>query len=81
MSERVVDLLEIVGIELERGHRYGRHLSLALVDADDFNKINDSFGHDVGDSVLRALARALSDGSRNIDHVGRLGGEEFTHFG
>ena len=70
--------LEVLGDELERGRRYGRGFSLAMVDADDFKNINDSFGHDVGDSVLRALARASMDVSRKSDHVGRLGGEEFA---
>ena len=70
--------LEVLGDELERGRRYGRHCSLAMVDADNFQKINDSFGPDVGDSVLRALARALLDVSRKNDQVGRLGGGEFA---
>ncbi len=70
--------LEIVRHELDRGRRYGRPLSLAMIDVDDFKKVNDSFGHDVGDTVLQVLARTLSDESRNVDQVGRLGGEEFA---
>jgi hemerythrin len=52
-------------------------LSCMLLDADGFKRINDTFGHDAGDEVLRVLARHLRHGLRNDDFVGRLGGDEF----
>lgn len=55
----------------------GRQLSVILLDADRFKSVNDRFGHDVGDDVLRALARVLQQGARLTDVIGRWGGEEF----
>jgi diguanylate cyclase (GGDEF)-like protein len=63
--------------ELERGDRTQRQLSLVLVDLDHFKNVNDSFGHLVGDRVIRALARTLVTGLRKSDVIGRYGGEEF----
>lgn len=64
--------------EAERSCRYRRPMSVAIIDADRFKTINDTHGHDVGDEVLRALARALLEELRNVDDVGRIGGEEFA---
>ncbi len=64
-------------IEVERSRRYQRPLSVAIFDIDYFKKINDAFGHPFGDQVLKELARYLMKSSRNIDIVGRYGGEEF----
>ncbi|WP_413217362.1 diguanylate cyclase [Thermus oshimai] len=64
--------------ELARVQRYGRPLSLMVLDLDDFKKVNDTFGHDVGDQVLKALARVLEGGIRVSDRAVRLGGEEFA---
>jgi diguanylate cyclase (GGDEF)-like protein len=50
---------------------------LAIVDIDDFKKINDDYGHDVGDQVLIQTARTLEDETKNVGQVGRWGGEEF----
>jgi len=58
----------------ERG---GRPLSILLGDVDHFKRINDQHGHAVGDGVLRAIARVLREGVREVDHVARWGGEEF----
>lgn len=52
-------------------------LSVVTVDADHFKRVNDQFGHDVGDQVLQAIAGVLSDRLRTSDFVARLGGEEF----
>lgn len=64
--------------EVQRALRYNTPLSLVLTDIDRFKAINDRFGHHVGDQVLQHFARILSDSVRNIDLVGRWGGEEFA---
>jgi diguanylate cyclase (GGDEF)-like protein len=58
-------------------HRYGRALSLAIIDIDHFKSINDSMGHDAGDAVLRATAQILEQSTRQSDFLARIGGEEF----
>ncbi len=63
--------------ELSRLVRHGRHFCLAMLDLDHFKKVNDEFGHLVGDSVLRHLAGLLKGRLRRSDLVGRYGGEEF----
>jgi len=63
--------------ELVRAGRYGRQLSIILVDLDHFKRLNDSYGHAAGDRVLNAVARGLRDNVRSVDLVGRYGGEEF----
>lgn len=57
--------------------RHGRPLSLMVIDADHFKKVNDVFGHPTGDTVLKALALTLGQALRTSDVLGRLGGEEF----
>lgn len=52
-------------------------LSVVMVDIDHFKRINDSYGHRVGDDVIRAVAESLRAHVRSTDHVGRVGGEEF----
>jgi diguanylate cyclase (GGDEF)-like protein len=64
--------------ELGRVRRYGGLLALALFDLDHFKQVNDRFGHDAGDAVLRAFARVLRECSRAVDVVSRYGGEEFV---
>jgi diguanylate cyclase (GGDEF)-like protein len=58
--------------------RYGTTCSLLIVDADYFKSINDRWGHDVGDKVLKALVQAMSSTLRDIDLLFRIGGEEFA---
>jgi diguanylate cyclase (GGDEF)-like protein len=64
--------------ETTRAQRYNHPLSLLMLDADHFKQINDSYGHEAGDQVLRALAGALREILRGGDIAGRLGGEEFA---
>lgn len=59
-------------------HRYGRPLSMAIIDVDFFKSINDSSGHGVGDSVLQCVASRLTSCTRAADFVARIGGEEFA---
>ncbi len=63
--------------EVERAVRYGRPLSGMMIDIDDFKKINDTYGHIVGDQVVQTFARILEDSIRGIDILGRYGGDEF----
>ena len=69
---------ERLGEELERARRHGRPLSLAIMDLDHFKRVNDRFGHDVGDEVLRESARRLASQVRTADLIARVGGEEFA---
>jgi diguanylate cyclase (GGDEF)-like protein len=64
--------------ELERVARYGRPLSVAFIDLDHFKSINDTHGHEVGDTVLRGVADIFRENTRKQDVVGRYGGEEFV---
>lgn len=63
--------------ELGRSRRTGAPVCCLMFDVDHFKKVNDTHGHDAGDAVLRALACAVRDSLRDIDLLGRLGGEEF----
>ncbi len=64
--------------ELSRTLRYGGPLSLFMIDIDHFKSVNDTHGHQIGDSVLQTLGNLLRQTLRDIDRVGRLGGEEFA---
>jgi two-component system cell cycle response regulator len=62
--------------EVERARRYGRDVSLLMLDLDNFKRVNDTWGHPTGDRVLAQLGRILRATTRNCDHAGRYGGEE-----
>jgi len=65
-------------LELERARRGGMPLTLVIGDLDHFKAVNDTYGHQCGDLVLREVARRLQLNLRRIDHVCRIGGEEFA---
>ena len=69
---------ERLASELGRSKRYGRSLSLIMLDIDDFKKYNDQFGHQVGDEVLKKVASSLASSLRTMDTMSRYGGEEFA---
>ncbi len=69
---------ETLAKELTRHERSGHPLALVMLDIDDFKKINDHFGHPVGDVVLRGLVDEMTKSVREMDTVARYGGEEFA---
>ncbi len=70
-------ILGILGSELQRSKREAASLGVVMIDLDHFKLVNDTYGHLVGDEVLRQVARAMSDVTRRYDSIGRIGGEEF----
>jgi diguanylate cyclase (GGDEF)-like protein len=64
--------------EVKRSARYGRPLSLALLDIDHFKLVNDRHGHSAGDETLRTIAELARSQARETDVVGRVGGEELA---
>ena len=68
---------EVLTMRIEEFKRYKTEFSILLLDIDDFKKINDTYGHDVGDYVLKTVAKTLKENTRTTDVVGRWGGEEF----
>jgi diguanylate cyclase (GGDEF)-like protein len=64
--------------EVERATRFDRPLALLLMDLDHFKRVNDTYGHTVGDAVLRELSRRVAACVREVDTVARYGGEEFV---
>jgi diguanylate cyclase (GGDEF)-like protein len=70
-------LLEQMEFETHRTERYSRDLSILMIDIDRFKRVNDTYGHIMGDEVLREVAVTLQMQTRRSDFVGRYGGEEF----
>lgn len=69
---------EVAGSEIGRARRYGHALTLVLVDPDEFRKLNDEHGTAFGDECLQAVSWVCRQESRQVDVVGRVGGEEFA---
>lgn len=72
--ELIIDLFEKECIKAERNHE---SLAFLMIDIDFFKNINDTYGHNAGDQVLKRLSRILEENSRESDIIGRYGGEEF----
>lgn len=68
---------EELDIEMERADRYNSMFALVMFDLDYFKNINDTYGHDVGDYVLKKFSKIVSQDIREVDRFGRWGGEEF----
>jgi diguanylate cyclase (GGDEF)-like protein len=69
-------ILELLAAQLAPGARASPGLAVALIDADHFKRINDTFGHQAGDATLQAIAQHLQSYVRGGDQLGRYGGEE-----
>ncbi|GAA1599532.1 GGDEF domain-containing protein [Actinoplanes couchii] len=71
-------LREVLGREVERANRFGRTLTVLVLDLDHFKEVNDTYGHTAGDQVLGEFARRIRIGLREVDVAFRQGGEEFV---
>jgi diguanylate cyclase (GGDEF)-like protein len=69
--------MPLLGRQSARLRRYGETYALVTLDIDHFKAINDQHGHAAGDAALVALAGLLREAARGVDHIARLGGEEF----
>lgn len=69
---------QIVSAEMEVCRRYRRTLSIAYIDCDNFKSVNDTYGHHVGDDLLRVISHTMQRKLRSSDLPGRLGGDEFA---
>ena len=65
-------------LEVKRSERTGEPLCLILIDIDDFKRLNDRYGHAVGDAILRKVAEVMTLSTRDMDLLARYGGEEFA---
>ena len=70
-------VIEAIRDEELRMQRAETQMSFVLCDLDHFKQVNDTYGHDAGDEVLKAVSRVLTEGIREVDHLARWGGEEF----
>jgi diguanylate cyclase (GGDEF)-like protein len=71
------EMLSRLNAEFYRYQRHGHHFSVMLIDIDHFKHINDQYGHDAGDAVLKQFSEQLTAHSRQLDLAARWGGEEF----
>jgi diguanylate cyclase (GGDEF)-like protein len=69
---------ELLAVEMEQARRYHHPVALIMLDIDNFKTVNDTYGHQQGDVVLRRVARVLADSSREADFPARYGGEELA---
>jgi diguanylate cyclase (GGDEF)-like protein len=70
--------INTLSIEIDRCTCYGGVVSLAMIDIDHFKQVNDKYGHAAGDKVLETFATIFVEQFRNVDWIGRMGGEEFS---
>lgn len=70
-------IIERLKSEMHRAQRYGEYISLLLIDIDNFKEANDTYGHLSGDKILKKVSKRLASSIRNVDIVGRYGGDEF----
>ena len=75
-NRRILD--ELLKRDIHRAQRYHTPLSVCMLDIDHFKQINDTYGHQMGDRVIKELAALLKNSLREIDYSGRYGGEEFV---
>jgi diguanylate cyclase (GGDEF)-like protein len=71
-------LFDMLEVEVEKANRYCRPLSLLLLDLDYFKDVNDKYGHNIGDIVLKTTTQIVADVIRKVDIFARFGGEEFV---
>jgi diguanylate cyclase (GGDEF)-like protein len=71
-------LNEAIAIGIDSRNRYQAAQTFMLIDLDNFKEINDTYGHPVGDAILKEIARVMHENTRSIDSVARLGGDEFA---
>jgi diguanylate cyclase (GGDEF)-like protein len=69
---------ELLGAEIDQVRRYRHSVGLILLDIDNFKSVNDTYGHQQGDAVLRPVGRVVADSSREVDYPARYGGEELA---
>jgi diguanylate cyclase (GGDEF)-like protein len=70
-------IMDLFDLEITRSRRHDNGLVVLMLDIDHFKKVNDTYGHQVGDRVMQQVAELLDQAVRDCDHVGRYGGEEF----
>ena len=70
--------METLERELNRARRYGHTLSFLMFDLDYFKSVNDQYGHESGDKVLQGVVEVCANCLREVDDIGRVGGEEFA---
>jgi len=69
---------ELAQMEIHRSRRYRHSFTLAFMDVDNFKRVNDEFGHSIGDSLLKVIGKTLQKSIRNTDTIARVGGDEFA---
>lgn len=70
--------MELAELELSRACRYGDPLTVLMLDIDQFKRVNDTHGHQTGDRVIQSVGRLCHETLREVDVIGRIGGEEFA---